>query len=183
MSKKIKTSLLNDLISSDFFSMGGRLYTLSSYSNSTFMFGRDSIVMLDPLQILKSIKQFVRLLMFLKKQDKKHIVFLVQNRQHSNIIKSFFDNEGCGFSYYVGETIPRKPLEEGTVCLCISLQSEFGEKFLSNKLFSNKIFLAVSVNSFLTKKSFGEYKIFNNFSDFKKLVLLLSLISLTLKEK
>jgi hypothetical protein len=78
MKSSIQSKLFDNLINSDFL-----------ISKKVNVSKKNQFFNLNPIILLKSLKQFIRLIQFLKKEDKLNIN--IENRQLSLIITKFFE--------------------------------------------------------------------------------------------
>lgn len=170
MLKKISsTKLLKSLMSSDFLFVEKPLKGFSS--------------VLPPLSLLKSSKQLVHLLKFFKDKHPIYLIFLVDNNQHLNIIRSFLTSKNFPVPYFIGDSLPRKPLPKDSIKICLSFRSSDKDTNLINNLLKNNIFLFFKIISQSERKNLGSYKISNNVGNIKKLTFFLSLLDLILNKE
>lgn len=181
MLKKLSsTKLLNSLMSSDFLFVEKPLKGSSSFKQIS---NSKAFSVLPPLSLLKSSKQLVHLLKFFKDKHPIYLIFLVDNNQHLNIIKSFLISKNFPVPYFLGDALPRKPLPKDSVKICLSFRSSDKDTNLINNLLKNNIFLFFKIISYSERQNLGSYRIFNNVSDIKKLTLFLALLDLVLNKE
>jgi hypothetical protein len=176
MKKSINLELYKSIIDSDFL-----LLNKSSVTNSFYIKNRISInkntclISLNIFELVKSLKQFIRVLQFLKKQDNSTLNIIVQDKQVSLLLKELLKdyNEriviSFGFSYK--ENVNKEKIE-----MYLVLESILSKNQLFRHLFNNNIFLISTINPIYEFNNHGIYKIFNDLNDLKKLIFLVSLI-------
>ena len=85
--------------------------------------------------------------------------------------------------YFIGDSLPRKPLPKDSVKICLSFRSSDKDTNLINNLLKNNIFLFFKIISHSERQNLGSYRIFNNVSDIKKLTFFLALLDLVLNKE
>jgi hypothetical protein len=183
-SKKKQNLLLKSLIESDF------LLLSQNSSNSSRSVGAikrtktDSLSFLDPVESTKTVKQLIRLLQFLKKQKSNFLHIVVNNKQHLDLLNTFFETSKINVPILIKESLPTNILPTNTLQMLMLLNEPINNKETAFKrLFDKNIFLVNKINSRLEKNNWGTYKIFNELNDFKKIIFLLIVIHQTLNTK
>lgn len=149
-------------------------FTKIKYSHNSFSFS-----ILDLLPLVKSLKQYIRVVRFLSLKYKKKI-YIVSEFNNFFFIKLLL-NKLCLTKYIFlqpekQETVNFVKLKHDPsysnflISLNLSLNSN---KNNLSKLTSNNLFLITEINSNIKLKSDSFYKIFNEVSDFKKIIFLL----------
>jgi len=144
-----------------------------------------SLLFLDPLETVKTVKQLIRLLQFLKKQNSSVLHLVVENKQYLELAEIFFKpTQTNSLPVLVKENLPSKSFSSNTLQLLILLNFSLNNKETTFKrIFDKNIFLINKINAKFEKNNWGTYKIYNDLSDFKKLVFLLIIIQQTLIKK
>lgn len=162
---------------------------LNSFIKINFNEKSFSFFILEFLHIIKSLKQYTRIVKFLSLKKKKQIYL-------SSEFNSFFfiklilkkllltkeitlQTEKQDKVNFVKVNPSHHKHYKFLVLLNTSLNSS---KNNLDKLFSNNLFLITEINSIIKMKNDSFYKIFNDVSDFKKVMLLLLLLEKNLKE-
>jgi hypothetical protein len=180
MVKNLNTSFLKSLIDSDFAiipSSKNQNHLKSKIKiNSLYKFN-----ILNILELNKTLKQFSRLLLFLKQQKKTDycIYILVEDKYLNVLLTTIFQELSIKLPIVVSETLPiiQSNSDKINVMLILGNLSYNYKNIIENKLFFNKIFL---INKFNTKSENdfnGIYKIYNDITDFKKIIFLVILMS------
>jgi hypothetical protein len=177
--KKHKVSLLNSLINSNFLILNKNhtknlkhlRYKSNSYLGETA---------LNLLETLKTVKEFIRILQFLKKKNLL-LHLLVDNKQHADLLTSFFETRLLNvlISSFLSKTAKTKNAVPFLVMLSDPLNNN---KNMFKNFEEKKIFLVSKINAKVEKNNWGTYKIYNDLHDFKKIVFLLSVLDLVLKK-
>ena len=179
INKKQKISLLSSLINSNFLILNKNhkknLKHLRYKSNSYF--GETA---LNLFETLKTVKQFIRILQFLKKKNLL-LHLLIDNKQHADLLTTFFKTRMLNvlIGSFLSKTAKTKNVLPFLVMLSYPLNNN---KNMFKSFEEKKIFLVSKVNSKFEKNNWGTYKIYNDLHDFKKIVFLLSVIDLVLKK-
>jgi hypothetical protein len=149
------------------------------YSNeNTFSF-----FMLDFLQLIKSLKQYIRLIKFLSLKKKKHIYlcsefnnfFFIKLLLNKLILTKYTTLQAEKQSKVSFVKIKKDHVDYSKFLILLNLSLNSNKNNL-DKLVSNNLFLITEINSNLKTKNDNLYKIFNETSDFKKLIFLLLLL-------
>lgn len=181
--KKFKTLLLDGLICSDFLFLNKNLKNKNRHLKSLYNINNETALYLDPMETLKSIKQFIRILQFFKKQKKKFLHVLLKNKQYSKIIQTFLKDSDLNLSCSIKESISRDNTLLPNDQLLLILDSINNDHSFFKKLFDKNIFLINKINSKIEQNNWGTYKIYNDLNDFKKLIFIFVLMDLILKNK
>jgi len=180
MVKNVNTTFLKSLIDSDF-------AIVSSSKNQNHLKSKIKINslynfnILNILELNKTLKQFSRLLLFLKQQKKTEycIYILVEDKYLNVLLTTIFQDLAIKLPIVISEALPiiKSDSEKINVMLILGNLSYNYKEVVENKLFFNKIFL---INKFNTKSENafnGIYKIYNDINDFKKIIFLVVLMS------
>ena len=125
------------------------------------------------LELLKSIKRFLRSFQFLDKLKKKKtlLYICIANPQYIKFFNILFKKYNINISLNISTLLPGLSLKESELKSILIL-----DKFLSANNYKNlnfyQFFLVQEINSFNKVNNSGSYKIYNNLNDFKKLLFL-----------
>ena len=179
-----KFLLLKSLIDSDFLFLDQtskkQFRSLKSLSRVDSL----TIKSLDPLEVIKSVKQFIRILQFLKKQQKSFLHLWIENKQHLDLVDSFLKSSNLSIPTSIKVTLSKESIPfDVTQMLLVLNQPLNNNKTLFKRLFDKNIFIVNKVNSRLEKNNWGTYKIYNDLNDFKKIIFLLVILDQILTNK
>jgi hypothetical protein len=140
---------------------------------------------LDILQLVKSCKQFIRILQFVQSQKDYEINIIVLNKQYFYLLKNYlieFPVLGKINFYYLNNTSKKK---SNSVSLDIFIGNSKLEVYKNQvkSAVTNKTFLFQIINPKIELSQVGTYKIYNDTGDFKKIVFLINLLNLVFKNK
>lgn len=175
MKKKINTLLLKNLIESDFLLLNKisenslRYFKVRSLTNSS----------LDLFQLIKTLKQFTRILQFLNQRKKKYLQFIVEREEQLELLNLSFNTLQLKCPGNVKISLKNKDnrLIGISQALFIFDQNLTKDKNIFNRFLNNNIFLINRINTCIEKNTWGTYKIYNDLTDFKKIIFLSVLIS------
>ena len=147
-----------------------------------------SFFMLDFLQLIKSLKQYIRLIKFLSLKKKKHIYlcsefnnfFFIKLLLNKLILTKYTTLQAEKQSKVSFIKIKKDHLDYSKFLILLNLSLKSNKNNL-DKLVSNNLFLITEINANIKTKNDNLYKIFNEISDFKKLIFLLLLLEKHLK--
>lgn len=186
--KKLNVSLLKAIIETDFLLLSSskvskkKLLLRSSdfiiKSSSTF----NNTTSLDIVELIKGLKQTIRLLQFIKSNELNSLQICVSNKQHLNILNSYFKQFSFNNTVKFSSNLVRfNNTKEDVSQLLLLLEDSLGNnKKVFRRLFEDKIFLINKINSKVEVNNWSTYKIYNDFSDLKKLIFLIVLLRQTL---
>lgn len=173
-SKKIQKSLLYNLIIFDFifltnYSKKNSNLIIKKYRVSKKIY----IVRLAVLELLKSIKRFLRSFQFLNKwKDKKTLFYIcMDNLQSITFLNILFKKYNLNIKLNISTSLPKFSLKSNQIKSILIL-----DKYLSNNNYKNlnfyQFFLVHEINSFNNISNSSTYNIYNNLHDYKKLLFL-----------
>jgi hypothetical protein len=180
--KKLNINLLKALVETDF-----SLLSPSKVSKRVDLRAVASIVAsskvgnktvsLDLQELIKNLKQTVRLLQFVRSKDLNQIYICSSNKQHLNLLGSELDGFQKKGKVTVGSRLEKVYPVSNSSQLLLLLENTLGnKKRIFKKLFEDKIYLVNKVNSKIESNSWGTYKIYNDLQDFKKLIFLIAVL-------
>jgi len=178
MKKALNLSLYKSLIESDFTLLNNVSSKHNPYVQQSVCLTNDSTSTLNLLEAVKSIKQLIRMVQFLKKQKLPRLHILVENTQHYFLLKEFLLNYPTKFSIDLQNNffLKTKAKKDSTEMLfSFEQQNSISENRLLRRLLLKKIFLINKVNSRIEINNKGTYKIYNDLFDFKKIIFLIIL--------
>lgn len=134
---------------------------------------------LNLMELNKEVKQFIRLLQFLI-ETKAPLYIIVESKHVVTFINNFFENFPTKINIVVQTNIVKKTQKAGLL-LILEESTSIKNEVLFKKLFRNEFFLVSKINFNTEKEFLGIYKIFNQITEIKKLVFILTLIRNVLK--
>jgi hypothetical protein len=162
----LKVILENDLT---LFNLRKGFFPLNKKNNSIFI--------LNLFFLNKILKQFIRILYFMKSLKNKLIFILLQNKMFINLFYELV-NYNKNNDLLVSSSFPKKILEFNSKYFLFFNENnnKFSYKTISS-LFNKKIFLITMLNSLLyNNKNSSIYKINSRLDDFKKISFFFILI-------
>lgn len=186
MKKTINKSLFKSIINSDFFVLKTPSFINSAYlDKKIYITKKNSLSSLDLLETLKSLKQFIRLLQYVKKSN-SFLHINIENKQQFLLLKHFLTENNLDSIIKINDNFSSDKksisLKKSKVFLILGSDIFMNKKQLFNKLNIEKIFLFFKVNTNIEYNNFGIYKIFNDLFDFKKIIFIILLINQILKK-
>jgi len=178
MQKKLNHLLLNSLIESDFLFLKN-YHFLKNLNSLTVLHlnNKNFVSVLNPLETLKTLKQYIRLIQFFKKQKNSIFNFFVQNRAQKSIINNFIVLNKLILKFKTSFKFLVLKGNTTNSQLLLSVHQPLSKNLnLYKTLINENIFLIQEINSNQDKKKLGLYKIYNNLSDYKKLIFLMVII-------
>ena len=169
--------------------------TIKSLINSNLLLSKDihktlkktdkknlNLKYLDPIEFIKNIKQFLRILQFLKNQTKsklyletdnfifKETLSLIKNR-NSKISLEFVDN------FLKGKDLNKRSYRiKKTTHLFLYLNQNVFTSNYFKQLFLKRLFLIQSINSKSSLNNLGFYKIYSHVDDVKTIFFFILLL-------
>jgi len=181
MTLKINIKLLKSIIETDFLLVSGRLKQKNCYLKSGVLLGdrkKNKVTYsLEVFELIKSIKQLVRLIKFLKSSTKSNLYICSSNNQFMSLITNFLKENPSLVSIKLLSNLAKiKGSLDMTQTLLALDNSLFESNKMIKRLFEENISLIYKINS-KKELSHGVYKMFNDVSNFKKLIFLITVIN------
>ena len=181
MKKNINKSLLKSIINSDFFILKKNISINNIYLDKKMSITKNNVLSsLDLLEILKSLKQFIRLVQYVKKSN-SFLHINIENKQQYLLLKQFLTENNLDSIIKINNNFSLDKrsisLKKPKVFLILGSDTFMNKKQLFNKLNIEKIFIFLKVNTNIEYNNFGIYKIFNDLFDFKKIIFIILLIN------
>lgn len=184
--EKLQHKLFNSLLQSDFCLFQKKSVKQTSLINSIVKLNSSKWVnSLDLLQLSKSLKQLVRMFQFLKSQKKSQLLLWVDNKQYQHLLNELLKTkpqQDCSFQVELDLFRNKEFTNTFQVLIALNQTLDANKKTLKY-LFEQDILLLTKINSSLENNNLNTYKIFNDLSDFKKLVFIVALIEQILNKK
>ena len=168
MKKNISTQLFDNLLKSDFLIVNKK----GLQQKNKIVFSKtNTFFNLNPVYLLKNLKQFIRLIQFIEKNGM--LTFCTKNRQ----LRSILNKTGVNFDYQIDDLISRnKNKPNAELLLLIDGIEGYTEKQLFSVLMKEKRFLVQTINLIQNSKNLNFYKIYNELNKLKKIIFLICLI-------
>jgi hypothetical protein len=182
MIKKINTNLLRSIVETDFALLTGDLRAESRSLKQGVKLKRDcTLRVLDIFELVKNLKQFIRIIQFLKRQDHKNMYVCSSNKQILGILNKYLENSDSKDFIKVQNNFAKIGKKSNFVQSLLILQEPLNSHHnVFKKLFEKNILIVNKINSISERNNYGTYKIHNEIIDFKKLVFLIVLIKQTI---
>lgn len=186
ISKTTNTNLIKSLIESDFLFIEkkrkGKIYRFENFC-SPFLNSR-SISFLEPFEILKGLKQIIRVFNFATKNTKSktglHFFLEEDNALVFQLLKKYLNNELMNSKTYFDikfETSNLKTLKKKKdfqINFILDKNSLNDRNFIKKQFHKNN-FLFFKIHSTIDKTQ-NSYKIQNNFGDYKKILFFIGFL-------
>jgi len=182
---KLQQKFFQSLVQSDFCLLQNKSPKQISLVHSAIKLNSSKwITSLDLTETSKSLKQFIRLFQFLKSQKKGKLLLWVDNKQHQHLLTELLKNNQINYSFQVELDLFRNKTFTNVFQTLIALNRTLAANKKTLKyLFEQDILLITKINACLENNNLSTYKIYNDLSDFKKLVFMIALIEQTLNTK
>lgn len=185
--KKLNLNFLKTLIETDFALISSSKNFRASNLHDTDSIlgsknGKNKIVSLNLQELVKSLKQTLRLIQFINSKHKSQVSISTSNKQHLTLLSSELENFQKKGKVRIEEKLGKTKAIESVVQLLLVLEDFTGDKKKIIKRFlEDKIYLVNKIDSQIEVKNQGVYKIRNSLNDFKKIVFLTVLLQEALK--
>lgn len=185
MNNKLNTVLFKSIVNSEFLILSGKSRPARQKSSRIVMNRSENRLELglDLFELVKSVKQFVRVLQFLKKNCKGELVICSSNIDTLELL-NLYRGEFTGFERVRTEVDCKRSfgpaLKRRSLLL---LEDSLSDRATLSKLFEEKVLLINKLNPLLEAQNHCTYKIFNDVTNFKKLAFLACLIESVLSRK
>ena len=135
-------------------------------------------ILLNVSVLLQSIKQIIRLLQFNLKYYKNSVQIITSSNLYNQIIEHLSKSYGTKDSK-INARLKFDNKLNSKVVTYIGNDITSNISHLMYKTFNNNINSIILINSLFNKNLFGNYKIFNNINNYKKLLFLIVIILLS----
>jgi hypothetical protein len=174
--KSSKLLLLKNLINSDFLiadKVKATNYTRFSLKPAL---GFKTVSIIDPITLVKEIKQSIRMLQFLKKSRNPLLNLFIDNRQHFDFLQFFFAKKNSFYPWVFRTNTYNRTYSNSTNILFLLGESINNQQNKISKLIFDKLFLINKINLKYEHNTSGIYKLHNDLSNFKKLTFLITIL-------
>lgn len=179
MKRKISSALLRTILETEFF-----LSSCSSkkihYSKSSVLTEGNQIFGLEVFELVKNLKQLIRVMKFLNEQKSKNIIFSSSNKNIISFLRLYIDELHFGPIISIQSDLTR--ITASLKLTKVLLSFEEPQKNFLLKLLEKNIIIVTKVNSNNESKSSGVYKVYNDTSNYRKLAFIVTLLYQTLKK-
>ena len=179
MNKKLNTILLKSIIDSEFLILSNRSQEGAGKFDQKVSSKGDSNarLSLNLFEVLKSLKQLVRVLQFLKQKNKKELVICCPDINILSFLDLYKKELKCSNLLKLEPDCKRSFGKSKDLKSLLLLEEPLGNKSSAlKKLFEENILIIYKINSVLEVNSYGTYKMYNDVSNFKKLAFLVTLV-------
>lgn len=176
--------LLSSLLTSDliyFPVTNSKKKDLNYYSKKIEINKSSSYVLLNVFVLLQSLKQIIRLLQFNLKHYKNSVQVITSNPLYNQIIDYVSKAHGIKDSK-INARLKFDNKLNSKVIVAIGNDTALNTSYLIQKLSNNNINSIILINTLFSKNLFGNYKLFNNINNYKKLMFLLVIFLLSQKQ-
>jgi hypothetical protein len=178
MKKKLLSKLYKSILTSDFFLLQNSFKKQNVYIDKVVGL-KSNLNSLDFYELIQSIKQFIRILFFVKSSKKFTFYIKVDSSFDYDLLKEFLRMYPVSFHIKVEQQHVIKQTQKKGISFLLLLEKAQNRKDVNlfDTLLYNRIYLTHKINSKIEVNSNGIYKMYNDLLDFKKIVFLIVLIN------
>jgi hypothetical protein len=178
MNNETKTKLLDLLIKRDFIILESNdLHSDNRYCNKKLINSfakKKPFLLLNPLELIKSIKQVIRLMQFVKTLPNGLMTIMFNKNYHVRLVNAFLLDILSADKQVI---FVKKKLTNATrKTSCVFLVDTKHDFRTYSKIFQEHTLLLCEINTMISKNDAGSYKIFNNLKDLQKFAFFIALI-------
>lgn len=179
-----KQNLIQDIIKFDFLILEQKLNLIkkskhihfySKINNKKFVFS------LNPQSTIHELKQLNRNIRFLNYHPKKNLNILLNNKNLNFFFKNLLKIKKRISLTSVEDFKLKKDSAKIQSLLYINEESFFTQKFYQ-QLILNQIILTTKMNLSISKNFFGFYHIFNDLSNYKKIIFMIAFLNISFEQ-
>jgi hypothetical protein len=186
MYRKVNTLLFKNLVETEFLLLSNRL----DHNERKFNFGLalNSLdgkisLSLDVFELVKTLKQLIRILQFLNKQTDKQLNICSSTKYVSSFLELYKKNHiTTSFIKIESNSSKVKNYSKGVQCFMLLEEPLDNKTSVLRKLIEENIFIVSKINARVELSSNGTYKVYNDLLNFKKLTFLIALVHIILKK-
>ena len=171
------TNFLKTIIESDFLIINKKAKGVVIKTTDSLKYNNYTI--LNLLETNRNLKQFLRILQFLKKQNNYSLNILIEEDQMRSLFQDYFNKHLKDNNINIINKISSLKGKEKINLLIVFedlIYNETKKNLIIEKLISRNCFLVVKLNCETELKTLGYYKIYNEMSDIKKIIFIFSII-------
>lgn len=172
--------LYKSLVESDFLIVEKHNCLKAPFFDKKILLDKNSFIgTLDIFSTIKSLKQFISIVQFVKKNTKV-IHLIAHNKQNYHFLKQLLLQKSNSLQNLLvihnSLDFALKGLNTDDAVLILDDFYLNNSLHLIKRLVSTQSYLIQKINTNVEKNLFGSYKLFNDFKDYKKLLFLVVLI-------
>lgn len=134
-------------------------------------------VSLDLQELVKNLKQTIRLLQYVGSKEKNQIFICSSQKQYLDLLNIELGDFQRKGKVHVQGRLTKVDLISDSSQLLLFLEEPLGNKARTfGKLLEDRIYLVNKINSKIESQNWGTYKIYNDLQDFKKLIFLIVIL-------
>lgn len=178
MKKRIDINLLKSILETDFALLSKNINSNSRFLKIGVSLKKEEMLsVLDIFELIKNLKQFVRVIQFLKRQDSKNMYICSSNKQILSILNKYLEESEIKNFLKIQSNFAKIENKHNSVQSLLILEEPLNaHKNVFKKLFEKNILIVNKINSIIEQNNYGTYKIYNEIIDFKKMIFLIILI-------
>jgi hypothetical protein len=177
MKKRVNSILFRSILETEFFLLSSNLKKKINNSNLGISSNRRGTYGLDMFELVKNLKQLIRILQFLNEQKAKSLVLCSSNKSVIGFLHLYHKELNLeGFVTIQNDYTRVDSTSKSTPALLLfeeSLKNNLGGL---SKLLEKNVLLISKINSKIELKNFGTYKTYNDVSNYKKLAFVVTLL-------
>ena len=172
MQKKVKTyiKLIKRLINLNLLVINPLYDVSNQYSLAKLNF-----IFIDPLDYIKTLKQFIRSLQFLNYLHSSILYLEIDNNKFENFVSLLQQNSSKKYKIRYLDTVRKKKKNFYSAIYIYLKQNIFASEYFKT-LFKKQFYIIYSVNTNFEKNKLGFYKFYSEFDEIKKLTFLISIL-------
>lgn len=182
--KTIQKALLKSLLLSDFLFVNNTSSLKNPFIQNQLLLKKNIVIQLTLIDLLKNLKQFLRLIQYLKKIKNNNLYFCLGNSFRLELLQKVFSIYSLNTNVFLTLDVPENInlIQTNSLNFLCHLNDVLLEnKNLFKMLTIRHFFLNQKINLSLNKKDFSSYKIYNDLNDFKKIVFIGIFVSKIIK--
>ncbi len=173
--KTVQKALFKSLLLSDFLFINNTSNLKNPFIQNQLLLKKNKIIQLTLIDLLKNLKQFLRLVQYIKKIKNNNLYFCMGNLFRLELLQKVFSIYSLNKNIFLTLDIPQNIdslQKDGLNFLCHLNDILLENKNLFKILTIRRFFLNQKINLSLNKKDFSSYKIYNDLNDFKKIIFI-----------
>ena len=186
MYRKVNTLLFKNFVETEFLLLSSRL----EHNERKFNFGLalnnldgKTSFSLDIFELVKTLKQLIRILQFLNKQTNKQLSICSSTKYVACFLELYRKDHITNSFVTIENNLSRvKSYSKGVQCFMLLEEPLDNKTSVLRKLIEKNIFIVSKINAKVELNSNGTYKVYNDLLNFKKLTFLIALIHIILKK-
>lgn len=184
MKKEINSILFRSIIETEFFLLSNTVKKKINNFDVGILSNKRGTFTLEMFELVKNLKQLIRILQFLNEQKTKKLIVCSSNKSVIAFLNLYQSELNLGKSIKVQKDLSKIDSTSKSIQALLLLEDPLKHNLNSlTKLLEKKVSIISKINAKVEVKNFGTYKLYNDTANYKKLAFIFTLLHQVLIRK